>query len=225
MITQELLNYIKEARGKAMDEEQIKSQLLQLGWSVEDINNAFVTINNNIPLPLTSSSSQVNGGRVPKENMGNMWDAFQHILMFISLYVFASSVALILHYYVDKFVPGIEISGYDSMIAYTGNTFLNIYLSALIVSFPIWAFLFLRITRQTIKTPKIRQLKSRKILTYITLIGTFIIMIANIISTVSSFLNGNISPNFLLHFSVTVGISTLVFVYYLNEVKEDRHYV
>ena len=146
MITPELLNYIKEAKAKSTSEEQIKGQLSQLRWSSEDIDNAFATINNNLPLPLPPSFSPDNTSWVRKKTVGNMWDAFQHILMFISLYVFASSVALILHYYVDKYIPGVDTSGYGSMMLYVGNTYLYIYLSSLIVSFPIWAFLFLKIT-------------------------------------------------------------------------------
>ena len=35
----------------------------------------------------------------------NMWDTFEHVLLFISLYVFATSFTLILHEFINVLVP------------------------------------------------------------------------------------------------------------------------
>lgn len=223
MVTNELLDYIKEARGKSLDDKTINSQLQGIGWSESDIKSGILALDSNLPLPpAPNSTAEKSAGT--SHPAGNMWDAFQHALMFISLYVFASSLALILHYFVDDYLPGVQLDNYS----YLGNmqsTFIIGYLSAFMVSFPLFAFFFLKITKQTLTTPQIRNLRSRKILIYLTLIATFIIMMCNVIATLYGFLSGNVSVNFVLHFVVTVGISGIVFAYYLNEVKEDRRYV
>jgi len=219
MVTSEIVSYIKAEKAKQVPDESIRSSLLSAGWSTTDIDAAFGNTNQKVPLPPPAPFKPTT------VQVGSMWDAFQHVLMFISLYVFASSVALILHYFVDKYLPGIDLNSYGSISTMIGSAALYGYLSALIVSFPLWAFFFLKINLQTGKLPQIRQLSARRMLIYLTLIGTFITMMANVISTVFSFLSGNISLNFGLHFIITTSIAAIIFKYYLDEVKEDRRYV
>lgn len=153
----------------------------------------------------------------------NMWDAFQHILLFITLYTFATSLALILHYFVDLWLPPIMIdnSSYQAT-KYFQSMFLRGYLSSLIVSYPIFSFLFLKITKKTIENSHMRSLKSRKFLIYFTLVVTFIIALANIISIVYNLFGGNVTFNFLLHFLITMIVSGAIFTYYIYQIKEDR---
>lgn len=151
------------------------------------------------------------------------WDAFEHIILFISLYIVVSSISIILHAIVNKWVPGLT-AGYSAMM----GTFYNSYiirgaLAALIVAYPFFAFLFLKVSKRTNEFPSLRTLRSRKFLIYLTLIITFLIGIGNIIRGVYSFISGEISLNFILNLSVTLLTSGSVFFYYLTQVKEDRH--
>jgi len=153
-----------------------------------------------------------------------MWDVFEHILLFISLYVFATTFTLLLHTFVNKWVPPVS-TGYTNLysIANTySSTIIRGYLSAIIVSYPLFLFLFLRITKNTLANHDLRKIRARKIMIYLTLVITFIISLINFISIVYNFLSGNVSFNFLLHFFTTFGVSSLIFLYYLNQVKEDR---
>ena len=153
-----------------------------------------------------------------------MWDAFEHILMFISMYVFASSSSMLLHTFVDTWLPNASaISNmlYNSYSEF-GSTLVRGYLAAIIVSFPIFAFLFIRITKHTKLNPAVRNLELRKILIYLTLTATFIILIWKLINVVYTLLSGNIGINFLMHFIITVSISGLIFTYYFLQVKDDR---
>jgi len=222
MITNELLDYIKQAKLKGLSDEIITSELARTGWNTEDIRQA---LSNDLvvpkpPKPITQ------GIQISESSPSySMWDAFEHILMFISLYVLSTSIALILHFFVDKWSPGISRESYGSYNDYVdglGLILLRGYLASSIVSFPLFAYFFLKVTKQTQKHPLIRQLKARKFLIYLTLIITFLIVIGNTISIVYGFLNGNITLNFILHFIVTVTISGVIFAYYLAQVKEDK---
>lgn len=168
--------------------------------------------------PATEETPAIPSGSV------SMWDSFQHILMFISLYVLAISVSVMLHYYIDKFMPGVA-SG-SGIFATASNDYRYSLLkgetATMIVAYPVYAFLFLAVARRTMQQPQIRSLKSRKILIYLTLIITFIVVLTNVISLVYNFLGGNVTVNFLLHFLDTAGIASLIFAYYLHQVKEDR---
>lgn len=153
----------------------------------------------------------------------SMWDAFEHILLFISLYVFVTSFALLVHYLVDKWIPRFP-EGRPVSYSSVGNSVLRGYLSAILVSYPLFSFFFLRITKRTLVNPELRKIRPRKTLIYLTLVVTFIVSLINIISIVYSFLGGNVTANFFAHFFVTFLISGIIFAYYLFQVREDRSY-
>ncbi len=161
---------------------------------------------------------------IVKTSSTTMWDAFEHILMFISLYVMATSIALTLYFFADKWFPGVTAESYYRSSSWN-DLKLNLlrgYLAALIVSFPLFAYFFLHITKRTMLNPAMRSIKSRKTLIYITLIVAFIIMLVNIVSTVYNLLSGNITLNFVLHLLITLSVTGVIFVYYLYQVREDR---
>ena len=171
-----------------------------------------------IPSPVPPAVTSI------KSSSTTMWDAFEHILMFISLYVLAISIALTLKLFIDKWIPGVTKSYY--YLSYETNllkyTILRGYLAALIVSFPLFAFFFLNIVKRTMANPSMRNIKTRKILIYLTLIVAFIIMLTSIITTVFNFLNGNITLNFILHIIVIITVTGVVVGYYLYQIREDR---
>lgn len=198
----------------------IMSDLLSSGWN-KDVVNASMQQGNLIPVPKPPSSI------IPKTEGtqgSSMWDAFEHIIMFLSLYILSTSIALTLSFYVDKWIPGASQDpyGYDLATSSYGFSILRGYLASLIVSFPFFAFLFLRVTKRTQGHPEMRHLTIRKQLIYFTLIVTFLIVMINVISIIYGFLNGNVTVNSILHFIITIGISGIIFGYYLNQVKEDR---
>lgn len=218
MVNETLLNYIKKARLENVSDEDILKRLNAVGWNDNEVKQVLqVNDLNNVPLPPTNlkvTTSEPNSSF-------NMWDSFEHVLMFISLYVMSTAIGLLSNYYVDKWFPGISSSGTGYNVNSFQSPLITGYLSALIVSSPIFLFLFLRITRQTSRNPEIRNLKSRKTLIYLTLVITFIIMMFHIISTVYTLLNGNLTSNFFLHLLVNLGVSGIIFSYYLYQIKED----
>jgi hypothetical protein len=232
MINQKILTYISVERQKGKDDSIIRKKLGMAGWKEDDIEVAFKEVENDlsdVPRP-DSEGGQVSdpkkGWHLTVNDSVSMWDAFEHALLFISMYVCAFSIALILHWLVDEYLPATlySSSGYSSS-SYRNSwddSLLRGYVSAMLVSTPLFVYLFLRISRRTKENPTLRSLRARKILTYLTLIGTFLFLIYSAITIVYSLLGGNITVNFLLHFVITVAVSGVIFKYYLSEVKEDR---
>lgn len=152
----------------------------------------------------------------------SLWDGFEHLLMFISLLIMTFSLTLSIHFFIDKWLPNNAVENYGFNYVYSWQlTLLRVYTAALLVSTPIFMFLFLRVTKKTINNPELRNLIIRKILIYLALVITFLIMIGNLISLIFSFLNGNATINFLIHFLVTILINSVIFAYYLHEIRED----
>lgn len=218
VINSEIEAYITKAKSEGTPIETIKTNLLSVGWSPAQVDSILNTQGFlGIPLPPSQAT-------VSKVHYGSMWDSFEHILMFISMYVLYISFALMLHLYIDRWVPGVnsDIFGGSSYASFN-DSLLRGYMAALIVSFPLFSYFFLKITKNTKANPTIRNLGSRKFLIYATLIITFIVVLTNVVQAVFGFLNGNVTFNFILHFLDTVGISSIIFIYYLGQVKEDRN--
>src|ERR1035437_5668328 len=51
MVTQELISFIKQKLASGETKEAITAELLKSNWSEQDINQAFTTIDQNIPVP------------------------------------------------------------------------------------------------------------------------------------------------------------------------------
>lgn len=205
----DLEKYIADARTQNATNDQIKQQLVRSGWAESDVAAALT------PQPLETP----NLPPPPVPRLG-MWVAFQYIILFISLYLSATAVGGILHTVVDNlFKDRLNQFDYGSTI---NNYLLNFYLAFLIVGFPIFAWLFIVLKKQVIQKPAIKNLTARKILIYITLVGTFLIMVGHLIGTLLGFLNGTIALSSIFHLGVTFLVAGSIFVYLLLAVKEDR---
>lgn len=211
MTHEKLTPFINAARQKGQSDEFILQKLTFAGWDQKTVMSAL--IEDDVPRPDKPTSKYAH----------TFWDAFEHILLFISLYVVAISFSMILHTFVDQYLPATTA---DDYYRYNDNSWRNSetngYLSALLVAFPIFALLFRRITRRTLQNQSLRREIARRILTYGTLVGTFLILLYKASTTVYTLLMGNLTLNFILHFIITTTVSGLIFAYYFNEVKEDR---
>lgn len=209
MSSKALSDYIDTARAKGVKDEQINAALLKTGWQSADIDAAFKPVNSDVMPPAPPAAPHF-----------GMWIGFLYIILFISLYVCATAFASILHYAVDDNIP----DKLDTLNAgyVAGQYLMQTYLSCLIVGFPIFAGLFLFLKYQTEKNPAIKSLRIRKILIYITLIGTFLLLLGHVIITVYGFLGGTITTRALAHLGVTLLVAGGIFTYFLIDVWGDR---
>lgn len=220
MPNQGLVRYIEQTRSQNVPDDVIKAHLISAGWSENDILLALT------PNPPPSQDKVLPPAPPPPiqpEPHFGMWVGFLYILFFISLYVVATAMGGLFNQWIDKLIPNptnqLSYGSLDSL----NETMVRVYVSSLIVGYPIFAFLAVILHKQTQKQPQIKNLRSRKLLIYTTLVGTFIIMIGNIISTIFNFLGGSVTLNTLGHLGVTFLISGSIFFYFLHEVKTDKN--
>lgn len=215
------VKYIREARHIRLQDDEIKLNLLDEGWKKDDIEKAFRIVDSKQKLSIPKPDYSSPHITIKKGNV-TLWDTFEHILMFISLYVMVFSIIILLNALVDRIVPGVNIDGNNFRDHNFSNFSIKISLASLIVSYPLFGFMFLNIAKRSKKNPDIRGIMPRKILNYLTLILTFLTVIVYSIAFLYTLFSGNVTINFVLHFVVTVITSVLIFLYYLNAVKEDR---
>jgi hypothetical protein len=215
----ELKTYIEKARGKKINDEQINNSLIAAGWPAEQVTAALASDSDLLVPPPPPSVAHV-----------GMWTGFLYILFFISLYVLAAAISGILTIWVDKAIPTVidtsNSSSFDLFSFFTDNfdtpSVIRGYIAAIIVSFPLFVALALVLKKQLVTQLLVKNLRSRKILIYITLVGTFLILLGNIITTCYEFLSGTVTGNGLGHLGVTLLIVGAIFAYFIGEVKNDR---
>lgn len=202
--TNPLLEFITQCRSKGVNDLIIRDNLLQVGWRKDIIDKALA---GNIPVPIPQEKEK--GSR-------SMWDAFEHILLFISLYTLVISIGNIFYRLIDIYVPDLLRSYY-----YSGADSFTSPLAAAIVSFPLFIFFFVRIAKRTAQLPAIRNLPVRKQLIYGTLILAFIISLIDIIALIYNVLSGDLTSNSFLKMLVVLTLAGSVAGYYLVQIRED----
>lgn len=232
----ELIEFINKFRGMGKSNSEIESALLGAGWNLEDINAAFNTTEMNPPsppvdyqdktssVPTYSTNSPDKNSDMDSKNMkrgNNLWDAFEHVIMFITMGISAVSIGLIMNYFIDNKILN-TLAPYPNYYSYYDDDILGIQIAALIVTLPIFSFFFLRIEKRTKLYPQLRSMLVRKVLIYLTMIITSVVTIICLIGFVYRIINGDLSAESITDFFIIVGISLIIFIYFLLQTKEDR---
>jgi hypothetical protein len=224
-----LKKYIDAGREKGHSDDQIKAELLKSGWE-----EAMVTagLKGEEPMdeappppppsstPQPKASEQITGtDDAVKVVSAKTTAGLEYSIMFLSLWIAAISLGAVLHSAVDK--------AYGNESVYT-NT-ISFSSAALIVSFPIFAWLFLWLKKQEAAHPELRRDQNRRGAIQLSLIVTFIVGIGKLIFYVYQLLNtGNSDTEFAsstsdsvigntLHTLITLSIAGGIFGYYWND--------
>lgn len=217
-MNEQLNTYIKNKRDAGVSDLDIKSNLISAGWQPEMVDAALSGRVNDAPPPPPSQT-------VPTAPPVAVVQTFttrglEYVIMFISLWVTATSIAFLLHNIVNTLFGNV-------------NDYLDtapIATASLIVALPIFSVLFIRLKKAEKENPEIMNDPSRKRAVQLTLVVTFIVGLWNIIWYLYSFLNaGNALNDYfgsetslnpvgdLVHTLISVGIAGSIFAYYWRE--------
>lgn len=161
----------------------------------------------------------------PEKPHPHMWDALEHILFFVNLIVLFASISLILDFFIDKWFPtliDIATDRNNQYLVSISNSLLRLYIAGMLVSYPIFSFLLLKITKRMQTCPEIHTIRSRKAVIYLSLFISLLTIIGSSIMVVYNFINGGITLNFILHFLVTLIINLGILIYFLNQISIDK---
>lgn len=215
LMSKNLFEYIADARQKNASDEQIKNKLLSSGWPQNKVNAAFSVQNlvQAVPEP-------------PAVPYSGMWIGFIYILFFISLYILTGALAGIFHSWINTKIPDLLSfdNAYTSYIQIDSDTILRTYLAMILISYPVCILLGVLIKIYIKRNRIMANSRARRLLIYITLIGTYITLIWNIIAAMYYLLAGAVVLNIVCNFSITLLISGGLFLYYVSEVKNDAKF-
>lgn len=230
-MSQELHDYIREAKDKGAEHEDIKGALVDAGWHphvVDEAMDKHHEPHRDAPAPapsLRAESVPSYGAQTPVPVVYNYTArGVEYFLMLISLAIAAISLGTLLHNIAGElFNDGGTNIFFSGVMSFAG--------SALVVSLPLFIFFFLRLKKAELVSPRLRHDPSRRRAFQIAVFGSFLVGVFSLIGYVYTFFNsGNdlyaADSNIGLTIAdmiITLGIAGGIFAYFwLDSQREEN---
>ncbi len=215
-MSQELKDYVKTALAQGASKEGITATLTASGWGEAVVSKTlefYVGVDaNGLPIPAPRAQAH----QIAR-------DIFMYTLILITLSLSACALGGLLFSYIDRLVPD-AVAGYHDYRRFRGtftDSGISWSIAQLVVSFPVYLGLTGWAQREVHKSPQKRESLIRKLLIYAILGLTAVISLGDLISVLFTFLQGDITLRFFFKASVILGLSLMIFVYYLYEMRRD----
>ncbi len=207
-MTSELYLFVKHSLEKGIERTAIRNALLEAGWREDEVRNAlsgFAQVSFPLPVPKPKPYLQAR-------------EAFLYLVSFIALYIFALSFGSLIFYFIEQWFP--DVTQYMYFDVSFGR--MRMAISALVVSFPLYLWLSLRLKKARSLDPDKRESKVRKWLTYGTLVVASAIIIGDFIGVLFNLLGGELTIRFFLKALTVFLITGSIFGYYLSDFKGEE---
>lgn len=204
------MDFVRQSLKKGIPKEEIEAALLKAGWTKELARNAVNTFADvDFPVPVPNLKPYLSAR-----------DTFIYLVMFVALYVSATSLLILTFNYIDILFPHGEPPA-PMQWEYKQDA-IRRYIAALVVSFPVYYLLSARIAKSVSIDPTKRSSKIRRWLTYLTLFITAQIVIGDLITLIVYFLDGDLSIRFLLKVLTVAMIAGGIFAQYYSTMHQDE---
>jgi hypothetical protein len=146
---------------------------------------------------------------------------FLHLFSISMLYITIINVLTLIFQFINNAIKDKLITDYGFSV-YNSHNLVRFGLASIIIVFPLFIWSSWYLNKLYLKTPQIRQMKTRKWLIYLTLFILALIIVGDFIRAVWGFLGGEISLRFILKAISVLIISGGIFGYYLWDVRREK---
>jgi len=143
-------------------------------------------------------------------------DVFLHLFAMVALYWSAIGFITLCWQYINHFFP--DVLNYN----YGFNEAMRFALASLIIVFPLFLISSWILNKIYSKESQVRDSKVRKWLIYLTLFIASLVILGDLVFTVNTFLNGEITTRFILKALSVLVVAIAVFGYYLDDVRRQE---
>jgi hypothetical protein len=204
----ELKQYIKDALSHGASREQIGATLAQSGWAddvVQKTLDQFVGVDGHgVPIP----APRMQAHQIAR-------DLCNYCLILVTLGLSSFALGGLLFELIGHYVK-------DAADTYNSGTWqISWAMAQLLVAFPVYTLLSRNTQRDVAEHPEKRESLIRKLLIYFILVMTAIVGLGDLIQTLTVYFQGEMSLRFIAKAGVVLGITQLIFVYYLFEMRRD----
>jgi hypothetical protein len=224
-----LIAYITKAIGAGSSETQIKRNLSIVGWSEEQINNAYEQglINKGVPSPIADKNIKMD---VPvgeddiqtKDKKSSAGETAINLLSFILLAIVAVATGTIFYQVINKFFPD-ALAVSSSYANHFSTSAIHYATAVLVVAFPVYYVVMYYWFKGFRKNLDKTETGLSKFLTYLVLLITAVAILGDLIAAVYTFLQGELSVRFFLKTLVIIIIAGLIFGFYYLERKKVQY--
>lgn len=205
----ELESFVRDALMRGHTRQQVTEALLAAGWSGEQARgalDAWAEVDFPLPVPRPRASLSAR-------------EAFVYLLLFSTLYFFSWNLGSLLFKLIEHALPDPADAQWQVLRL---GTSIRWSISALVISFPVFAFLSQRISRDVARHPIKRLSPVRRWLTYLTLFIAATVLIGDLTTLVYNVLGGEMSLRFGLKVLVVGVLAGTVFGWYLWDLRREE---
>jgi hypothetical protein len=216
MDTNQLAGYVAERIRAGAAKAVIFDELLSLGWSEEEVDTAYRAglVAYGAPVP-----SEGNRGAGKK---ASTVDTVINFFSFILLTIIATALGMLLFQVINKYFPDPLNLAWDTDASFAST--IHYAMAALVIGFPLY-YVALWMWFRHFRTDEGRTESTlSKWLTYLVLLVTAVTIVGDLITTLYTLLQGEITVRFFLKAFTILIIAGIIFgFYYLERRKVQYH--
>ena len=199
-----------------ISQSEVKQNLVAVGWNDED---ADVAISSAL-LSLGAPAPEV-GTRMGARKASSTLDVVLNLFSFILLGMIATALGVLYFEIINKWFP--DPLAYRNGMGNFSTTGVKYAIASLIVAFPIYILVVRQWFRRFREDAERVESKLTKWLTYLVLLITSVTIVGDLIATIFSFLQGELSPRFVLKALTILVIAGTIFGFYVLERRKIQY--
>ncbi|RZA19092.1 MAG: hypothetical protein EOP93_09690 [Lysobacteraceae bacterium] len=203
----ELETFVRDSLAHGQSRVAIGEALASAGWTEEQtrgVLDGYAEMDFPVPVPRPRASLSAR-------------EAFQYLVLFATLYFSAYHLGSLLFDLINHALPdaaALPRSVFDDSMRFS--------VAALIIAFPVFAWMSHRLGSDVAKNPIKRLSPVRRWLTYLTLFVAAGILIGDMTTLVYNLLGGETTPRFLGKVAVVAVIAGGIFYYYTHDLRREE---
>jgi membrane protein YqaA with SNARE-associated domain len=214
-----IAGYVTERVRSGLSKAAIVEQLQAVGWSEEEALVAYrdALVATGVPVPSASLKRATTKRASTVEIVLNFFS-------FILLGIVASALGVLYFQVINHFFPdALQVSQYGGYAAQAASDAIHYSIAALIIAFPLYVAVVRLWFKRYREDEGKEESKLTKWLTYIVLLIASVTIVGDLITTLNTFLSGEISVRFFLKALTIVVIAGMVFGFYFLERKKIQY--
>jgi len=211
-----LIVYVTDLVRRGLPRAQIKDQLMAVGWSENDADAAYSRALVNSGAPVPSEAMQTTFGK-----KSSAMEITLNLFSFVLLGIVATALGTLFYQIINKYFPDPLVTSYYSRGVSTDAIHYSI--AALIIGFPIYYFSMRMWFRGFQSDEGKMETRLTKWITYIVLLAASIVIVGDLVTTVFTLLQGEISARFFLKALTIFAISGSIFGFYFLERRKVQY--
>lgn len=217
METDKLSHYVVDRIRAGAGKTEVREELVTIGWTEDEAEAAFRAgvVALGAPVP-------TEGNRPSLSKKASTVDVVINFFSFILLGIVATAIGTLYYQIINlSFPDALDAMNYYSLASATSTIHYSI--AALLIGFPLYYFAMRLWFRKFREDEGRAESKLSKWLTYLVLLAAAVTIVGDLITTLFTLLQGEITARFFLKALVILGIAGAVFGFYYLERRKIQY--